>query len=330
MLIIFVVINLMIYFYKGKNKTIMILYAILGISILLRFVETIAVLDGMIDLSRMLSNIFLAVFVLFYIYLLASISRFVEKKVLILMIILFALSLSVLLFSFDIRIIMYILLALNLNIAAIYFIPYRVTTSIFRDIKELVLDYVFIVDDHYKIIYKNNNVSNSNLFNKIDKIDIGEIERLFSNPSIIRKAYDKSFIKILDRELYFQYNKKEIMNEEKITGYIITFTEITDLINMLDNLKLKQEQANNINIKLTLYKEIVYDVEKEREINNLLEEIANNQQQSMKQIKGEIKYLSENINSEFNVNVQKTIEKVKENLLDVRSAVTKYINYYEK
>jgi hypothetical protein len=329
LLIIFMTMTFMLYIYKGKKKSILVLYFVLEISIFLRFVETIVVSINAINLCKVLNNIFLGTFILFYIYLLLDIRKFIAKKILILLTVFLSLSYVLLIFNFNYIIITYILLAINLNVLANYFIPYRVTTSIFGDIKELILDYVFIVDDNRKIIYKNNSISNSDIFNKIDNIDIREIEKIFANSVTIRKAYDKSFIKILDCDLYFQYSKKAIMNKSNIAGYIITFTDITDLINMLDNLKLKQEQTNNINIQLALYKEIVYDKEKEREINILLEKIANNQQQSMQVLREEIIHLSENIDDDFNANIQKTIEKAKKDLFDVRSAVTEYINYYD-
>ena len=120
------------------------------------------------------------------------------------------------------------------------------------------------------------------------------------------------------------------MDGEKIAGHIITFTDISDLIHMLDSLKIKQEEAKAANIKLALYKEIVYDTEKDREINSLLEEIANNQQQSMQKLKIEIENLSDNMDADFSKNIQKTIEKGKSNLLDVRTAVTEYANFYDK
>ncbi|MDY0235247.1 MAG: hypothetical protein RBR71_04435 [Gudongella sp.] len=330
MLIIFIVVNFMIYLYKGNNKTIMASYASFGMAILLRFVEAIAVSTGIIKLSGVLSNTFLVVFVLFHSYLLVKMIRFVDKKTMISLTVLFSLSLSVLLFNFDSRIIVYVLLAINLIIVANYFIPYRVPTSVFGDIKELVLDYVFIVDGNGKIIYKNNNIANSHIFSEIDKIDITEIKTIFTNSTIIRKAYDKSFIKILDYDIYFQYNKKEIMDEDEIVGHIITFTDITDLIHMLDNLELKKEQAKDINIELALYKEIVYDTEKEREINSLLHKIADNQQQSMQALKVEIQNMLEKIDENFDENIIRTIERAKDNLLDVRTAVSEYINYYDK
>jgi hypothetical protein len=297
---------------------------------LMSFIEAIAVSSSMIFLSKVFSDILLAVFSLFYIYLLVDVSKLVDKKILIALSLFFSLSLGISLLNLDSRIFVYLLLTANLSLVSNYYMPYRVTTSIFGDIKELVLDYVLIVDDSCQIIYKNNNIANSHVFKDIEKVDIQEIGSIFRDSTIIRKAYDKSFIKVLKLDMYFQYNKKEIMDGEKIAGHIITFTDISDLIHMLDSLKIKQEEAKAANIKLALYKEIVYDTEKDREINSLLEEIANNQQQSMENLKLEIENLRDNMDSDFSKNIQKTIEKAKSNLLDVRTAVTEYTNFYYK
>jgi len=328
-LIIFLMVTFMLYIYKGKKESVLVLFAVLLVSILTRFVETIAVSSTVMELCKGLNIIFLSIFMMLYTHSLLYSKKIIDQSIFIFLTFLFCLSYVLLLFKPDYIIVAYILLTININILANYFIPYSVTTSIFGDIKELVLDYVFIIDDHCKVIYKNNSILHSDIFNRIDKIDIRAIEELFVKPSIVRKAYDKSFIKVLGDDLYFQYNKKEIINKNSIAGYIITFTDITDLINMLDNLKIKKEEANSINTQLALYKEIVYDKEKEREINILLQEIANNQQKSMQILKKEIGYLRKNINEDFKVNIEKAIEKAKEDLFDVRSVVSKYINYYD-
>jgi len=329
LLIVFIIVNLMIDYYKGKSRVVFALYVILGSSVFLNFIETIARADYLIYTSKRLSDVCIGIFVVLYIYLLAGIKKSGEKKKMVSISSLFALSFIAIIFNFDAKIFIYILLAINLKILGEYFMPYSATTSIWGDIKEFVLDYVFIVDDNCKIIYKNNNMINSSIFNNLDRINLDDIEEIFANPSIIRKAYEKSFIKVLNYSMYFQYNKKELLDGDKIIGYIITFTDITGLINMLDNLKLKQEQTKETNVKRAIYKDIVYEIEKEREINMLLEKIANNQQQSMKELKMEIKNLRKNMDSDFNANIVKTIEKAKENLTDVRNAVSEYMNYYE-
>ena len=159
MLIIFLVVNVMLYIYKGDTKTIVSLYVSLGLAMLMSFIEAIAVSSSMIFLSKVFSDILLAVFSLFYIYLLVDVSKLVDKKILIALSLFFSLSLGISLLNLDSRIFVYLLLTANLSLVSNYYMPYRVTTSIFGDIKELVLDYVLIVDDSCQIIYKNNNKS---------------------------------------------------------------------------------------------------------------------------------------------------------------------------
>lgn len=186
MLIIFLVVNVMLYIYKGDTKTIVSLYVSLGLAMLMSFIEAIAVSSSMIFLSKVFSDILLAVFSLFYIYLLVDVSKLVDKKILIALSLFFSLSLGISLLNLDSRIFVYLLLTANLSLVSNYYMPYRVTTSIFGDIKELVLDYVLIVDDSCQIIYKNNNIANSHVFKDIEKVDIQEIGSIFRDSTIIR------------------------------------------------------------------------------------------------------------------------------------------------
>lgn len=329
-LIIFMVISFIIYLYKVKNKMILGVYIGVGISVILSFIEKIVVSAYNLELFGMASNIFLWLSVVLYILLLIRLREAVQRKVIISMGILFLMSLFILVNKYDTKMIIYLLFIINLNILAMSSISYRINSSIFGDVKELILDYVFIVDDSSRIIYKNNNVEVSGTFNNADNIDVERIESFFIERSTIRRAYNKSFVKLVDNNIYYQYSKKEIMNRERLAGYIVTFTDITELVKMLDKLKLKEEETNNTNIKLSIYKEIVYDTEHEKEINNLLTDISRNQQKSMHELKVEIELLIENKDGKTNEKIQETIKKAKDSLLDIRNAVTEYRNYYEK
>jgi hypothetical protein len=138
-----------------------------------------------------------------------------------------------------------------------------------------------------------------------------------------------TFVKYLgDKIIYMGYSKKSIIKNNKLAGYIITFTDITELINMLDELNMKQSETVKANTKLSHYKEIVYDIEKEKEINNLLDEIANNQQKSMLELKCDIDDVKISLDEDFIQKISKIITNAKHDLQDVRKAVTAYMNYY--
>jgi transcriptional regulator with PAS, ATPase and Fis domain len=220
-------------------------------------------------------------------------------------------------------------MSICLNIISGLFTPYRVSSSIFSDVRNLMLDYVFIIGEKGEIIYKNNRVEKAGIFSDAKSINIQDISKIFDKKIINRYAYNKQFIKYLgENSIYFAYRKKPLKEDEKIVGYIITFTDITELINMLDELKEKQEITAKANTKLLHYKDIVYDVEKEKEIYNLLDQIANNQQISMIKLKHDIENLKDNMDDDFIEKIAEIITIAKLNLQDVRDAVTAYRNYY--
>jgi hypothetical protein len=230
-----------------------------------------------------------------------------------------------------IEFIIYLFMIISFNIISRLFTPYRVSYSIFSDLRNLMLDYVFIIDEKGNIIYKNNRVEKAGVFNNINNIHIRHISLIFNKEIIIRKAYNKEFIKYLGKKsIYFGYSEKPIIEAEKVAGHIITFTDITGFINMLDELKQKQEETMKTNIKLSQYKDIVYNLEKEKEINSLLDEIANNQQKSMLELKGHMDKLKKCCHDDFIEKISIIINTAKDDLQDVRNAVTAYMNYYDE
>ena len=223
----------------------------------------------------------------------------------------------------------YLLISICLYVISGLFTPYRVSYSIFSDVRNLMLDYVFIIGEKGKIIYKNNRVEKAGIFRDIKSINIKDVSQVFDKAIINRDAYNKQFIKYLgENSIYFSYRKKPLKENEKIVGYIITFTDITELINMLDELREKQEHTLKANTNLSHYKDIVYNIEKEKEIYNLLDEIANNQQMAMIKLKHDIDNLNDNIDDDFIEKIAEIIAIAKLNLQDVREAVTVYMNYY--
>lgn len=334
-LIIYIVISLMIYLYKGSknNKSLLLAEIILGLSVICRFIEEIVYKQSAIDFFGFVSNMFLWVYILTYLMFFSYmvVKRCLDRFIFITFILLFGIPFILALSGSGSDRIIYLLFNINFSVVSTRFMPYRVSSSIFGAVKDFILDYVFITDEDGYIIYKNTGVIKSDFFKDINKIDIRNIENNFSNEVIMRSAYDKTLIKYINgNETYFQYNKKELLKANEIVGYIITFIDITELINMLDQLKIKQEETTRANSKLTKYKEIVYDIEKEKEINNLLSEIADNQYTSMRKLKENINLLRDNIDDDFYNKIADIIQHAKGDLHDVRKAVTAYMNYYDK
>ncbi len=224
---------------------------------------------------------------------------------------------------------LYLVSVIHFIVFANKVVRYRISAAIFSRLKKLILDYVFIVSLNGDVIFKNQNIVTSELFKKVKWIDIENIEELFSEDVIIRNAFSKQFIKVKkENTKYLQLHKKELLNKGVLAGYILTFVDITELVDILDELSEKQRQIAVINEELNKYKEIVYDIEKEKEINVLLDKIAENQHSSMLKLKSKIECLD--ITDEgFESEVQKLTEKAKADLKSVRNAVNEYMIYYE-
>jgi len=147
----------------------------------------------------------------------------------------------------SVELIVFMLFSVNLNILSSYFMSYRVSSSIFNDVNDLILDYVFIINSDGHIIYKNKSVEESEIFNKVDTIDTNNIQHIFSKEIIKRNAYGKLFIKYMgDENIYFSYGEKYIKKDNKVAGSIITFIDITSLIKMIDKLENKNQETKKL------------------------------------------------------------------------------------
>ena len=115
---------------------------------------------------------------------------------------------------------------------------------------------------------------------------------------------------------------------QKNIGFIITITNITDLIKLLVNLENKKEESIIANEKLKKYSDVVYHVEKEKRINILLEEVLSLrdiQMQRLSQMIFDTKEKSNEKNFEGSVDV--AINLANEILEEVRDTVSKYREY---
>lgn len=206
--------------------------------------------------------------------------------------------------------------------------PFRISSTIFNDVREMVLDYIFITDKQGKVIYKNFKFSEVGIFKILNVVNLNHINELFNQEVVIRKAYNMVFFKYNGSVVrYFSYSHKSIEDQGKIVGQIITLTDMTDLVDLLDNLKIKEEETWMIHQALKLQEESVYELEKEKEIHHLLKEIANNQQVVMIQLKQKIDALKP-CDENMTLSLSDLIDACKDNLEDVRAAVTTYMDYY--
>jgi hypothetical protein len=333
-LIIFTVVIFMLSLYKVDRykKWILTIFGLLGVSLLSAFIAEVAYAQTRINLMNALSKGTLICYLL--VSLVFDFRYFMkdrnDRAFVAVTVFLFLFPFGIYVMRPDLVNVVYVIFVLDSIFLSHRFVKYRVSSSVFSDVKKLMLDYVFIIGINGEVIFKSDKVGNSPFFKESTRINSEKIESLFTNAAIMRNAFGKQLIKLNGDEIhYFQYHKKEIFDKGKIAGYILTFTDITELVTMLDQLRSKQEETSKINKELTRQKEIVYGLEREKEINSLLDEIVGTQQKAMH----DLKYKIEKLNIEDDDFFEKTealISNAKSDLKDVRDVVTAYINYYDE
>lgn len=331
--IIFAVIAFMVSVYKeSDHKTPMTLSGIcLIMALVSRFIVEVIYGEGNILFFARTTHVFLLLYAIGNAVIYYRINRQNKNKLLVFLwcLLFFCLPSFIIISEHSFEKIAYSLFVLNFILLSNQFVKYRVSSAVFTDAKKLMSEFVFITNGNNEIIYKSDRVHGQNLFRDVNKISIDEIHELFHSPSAIRNAYDKDIVKVYGQEvLYFQYSCKEIFDKAILAGYIITLTDITRLIAMLDELKISQEEIGKVNNKLLKYKEIVYDLEREKEINVIFSDIANNQYKAMQRLKQQIEAVD--IGDCFVEKIDEIIKAAKNDLKDVRHAVTNYINYYDE
>jgi len=171
--------------------------------------------------------------------------------------------------------------------------PFGITILTFNKIGDIISDYIFVTDISGKVIYKNSRVNQATFFAVNDKIDLDNLNKIYFSDAIEMfhpegKEYFKMNCNGID--CYFMHRCDPIKNREETIGYIITIVDISELMKLLHLLEEMQEKAKETNIKLKNYVEVVYNVEREKEINTLLEKILSSREKDMVQL---IKYIEE-------------------------------------
>ncbi len=297
--------------------------------LILAFVSEIVVdgslIDNFIFIIYLLATIYSMAVLIFYVYYVISNKITVYLSIQFLLLIASFFLINTFLQSL---VSIYYLFALNYALNTYYFIEYKVSVNVFNNIRHLVGDYVFITVVDGRIVYINDGVKNSSFFKDVNDIDINSLEKVFNSEVRYNKHYFKKLIEYESEEgnRLFQYQIKNIINNKSVVGYIITFVDVTDLISILDKIEDSREELFKSNMKLIKYKEKVYEIEREKEINHLLKEIANNQHKLMKKLKKDIEEISlddDNIEEE----IDRLLKLSKTDLKNVRETVNTYVNY---
>ncbi len=207
-----------------------------------------------------------------------------------------------------------------------------ITMHAFDKMGDMSLDSIFVTDMSGRILYKNKSSKNSNFFKQTDIMENNQIQSLFSDEIVIKSNHmgrEYLVLKHDDEKHYFAFKSVVLKEHFKSIGYIITITEITELINLLHALEEKQEVSKSVNQKLKKHALVVYRLEKEKEINSLLEEIITSRETQMNILSQLIKRTKNNMDlPSFESDIEESIEKSNAILEDVRKTVSNYRAYY--
>lgn len=204
--------------------------------------------------------------------------------------------------------------------------PLGLTVLAFNRIGDIIQDYIFVTDMRGKVIYRNRKANQSEFFVKDEEIELGNIKKLYRTEPIIKQnSVGNEYAKLKHKKqtLYFTHKYEPLKDKEDTIGQIITIVDITKLMNLLYSLEDQKQKSKEANAKLRNYSEVVYHIEKEKEINTLLEEIVSSREKEMQSLINRIDALIDN-EGDFVEQVDPVIRFNQKILEDVRKAVSTY------
>lgn len=227
---------------------------------------------------------------------------------------------------------LFIFIAICISIGAVNYFdtPLGLSGNVFDRIADSIQNYIIITDAKKSIVYKNKGVIESGLFKDTDVFY--SFADMFEESAVTSAAtFDKECIKIDMGEdtVYLTYKQSALKNGEKTMGYVISITDITEIIELIQHIEDRTSKTQENNLKLKDYTKIVYELEKEKKINLLLDEVIKNIDSELKRLSGDIKNLVGRLQeSEFEKLVDDVIHTNKNILYDVKKAVAAYKQHY--
>ena len=210
--------------------------------------------------------------------------------------------------------------------------PFGFSARVFDKLGDMLTDLVFVTDKDGMIIYKNARARSAPFVADTQHLDIADLTGVFQGPAAVQSdAYGNRYIQITrdNRQLCFTYQHKPLENGTEMLGHIVTFTDITRLIELAGKLEIEQKHAEATNSRLHHYSHVVYHVEKERHVSSLLEEILAAREKSIQLLITKIHELGLTADdSAFEKRLDETLELSKDILSEVRQTVTAYRDYY--
>lgn len=215
-------------------------------------------------------------------------------------------------------------IGLNYILLMNYYIEYKFTRAMFLSVSKNLQNYVYIMDSKGYVIYTNNQVQKSSLFKTAVQVDINDVGNFFTSEIQVLKKYNSNIISAgQEKPMYLVLTIQQVHSSEKKDAVILTFVDVTRIIELLDELEEKKVEVDRSNERLLNYKERVFEFERKREIYALLEKISSEQYATMGNLKSEIDLLSIE-DSDFIDKLNEIIERAKSDLKDVRNTVSIY------
>lgn len=224
-----------------------------------------------------------------------------------------------------------IFIAICISIGAVNYFdtPLGLSSSVFDRIADSIQNYIIITDVKKSIVYKNKSVLQSGLFCDTDYFS--SLADMFEKASTTSEEIYDECIKVNNGNdtVYLTYKQSPLKNGEKTMGYIISISDITKIIELIHSIEDRSRKTQENNLKLKDYSKIVYELEKEKRINILVDEVIKRIENQLKLLAGDIKDLEGRLqDSEFETLVDGVIQTNMDILNDVKQAVTTYKQHY--
>lgn len=227
---------------------------------------------------------------------------------------------------------LYFVMFVFINFATRAELSSGLTSKQFEELSDMLEDYVVVIDNYGNIVYKNEIFKKSTNFVDTNTVDIKNIDLIFNKSiKIINNSSGNKYIQIEQESKteYFTYKYKKLIDGDKTLGYMATITNITHLIDLVNSLEANNKKYVETNNRLSHYSNVVYHLEKEKEINILLEEIITSREKSMDNLIVRIEDLEMSLDSDdFKIKLNNAIHLNIDILNGVRHAVTAYREHY--
>ncbi|WDP84411.1 MAG: hypothetical protein HUN05_03980 [Desulfobacter sp.] len=207
---------------------------------------------------------------------------------------------------------------------------YRIGGQAFANINDLIKDAILVCDPGNNIIFRNRQARDADfLVQEAVAIPGGRPERIFSKDMVRCRKYGFNTFTSANNGRYMDCRTKEIRQGKRLVGRALVICDITDLISMLALQADQKARLEAVNQKLGQYSNIVFDLEKEKEVSSLVTNITQTQEQFMESFRQRIKALGQmEQGGGFDSQVETLIEDAKRNLAEVRDTVGRYRRYY--